>query len=253
MNPHHTNLTLCAMLIVASAAAIADAASPSRAEQQISQAASEQKYAFVLFYKQNNAAVQAAVKTLTAGMAHRKDQAVAVYVNIADPAEKALVAKYKLSRAPMPMTLALAPNGAITGAFPQRLAAEHIDESFVTPATAECMKSLQDGKSVLLCVRPAAETAIPVGVQEFQADPQFQGRVSLVSMRLDDTSEAPFLTELQIDAAKTRSTTVVFMAPPSVTVGKYTAHVTKAKLAADLHAAGKCCDDPNCKHGKKAK
>lgn len=251
MNKPHTLVALVAILSTVSAGSIARAASPTAAEQQIAQAAAEQKYAFILFYKQNDAATQAVAKTLSQGVANRKDQAVAIYVNVADASEKALVEKYKTARAPMPMTLAVAPNGAITGVFAQKLAAQHVDEAFVTPTTAECMKSLQAGKTVLLCVRPAAETATPTGVQEFQADPQFQGRVSLVSMRLDDKSEASFLTELQIDAAKTRGTTVVFMAPPGVMVGKYTAQVTKAKLAADLHAAGKCCEDPNCKHGKK--
>jgi hypothetical protein len=53
---------------------------------------------------------------------------------------------------------------------------------------------------------------------------------------------------MQIDPKKERTTSVVFMAPPGTIVGKYTAQVTKAKLAADLHAAGKCCNDPNCKH-----
>lgn len=254
MNRLNKNIALFAMLTIALAAPSVRAASPSAAEQQISQAAAEQKYAFILFYKQNDAATQAVAKTLSQGVGGRKDQAVVVYVNVADAAEKALVEKHKTARAPMPMTLAVAPNGAITGVFAQKLEAKHIDESFVTPTTAECMKSLQDGKVVLLSVHPAATaatpTATPAGVQEFQSDPQFKQRVSLVSMRLDDKSEASFLSELQIDAAKTRGTTVVFMAPPGVMVGKYTAQVTKAKLAADLHAAGKCCDDPNCKHGK---
>lgn len=203
-----------------------------------------------MFYKQNDAATQAVAKTLSQGIANRKGQAVVVFVNVADVAEKSLVDKYKTARAPLPLTLALAPNGAITGAFAQKLTEELVNESFVTATEAECMKSLQAGKAVLLCVRPATETATPVGVQDFQADPQFQGRVSLVSLRLDDKAEASFLNGLKIDAAKTLDTTVVFMAPPGVMVGKYTAQVTKAKLAADLHAAGKCCEDPNCKHGK---
>jgi hypothetical protein len=34
-------------------------------------------------------------------------------------------------------------------------------------------------------------------------------------------------------------------------VGKFPATATKAQLASELHAAGKCCDDPNCKHNHK--
>lgn len=246
-----TRIAWTAVWMAVAASSSARAASPSAAEQQLNQAAAEQKYAFLLFYKQNDVATQAVSKTLSESVAKRKDSAVVVYVNVADAAEKTLVEKYKTARAPMPLTLALAPNGAITGVFAQKLTAELVNESFVTATEAECMKSLQAGKSVLLCVRPANDSTTPAGVQDFQADAQFQGRVSLVSMRLDDKAEASFLNGLKIDAAKTRDTTVVFMAPPGVMVGKYTAQVTKAKLAADLHAAGKCCEDPNCKHGKK--
>jgi hypothetical protein len=250
MKRFYTSIALFAMLAIS--ATPVTAASPSEAEQQIAQAAAEQKYAFIMFYKQKDATTDAVAATLAQGIADRKDQAVVIYVNVANPAEKALVEKHKTARAPMPLTLAVAPNGAITGVFAQKLEVKHIGESFVTPTTAECMKSLQEGKPVLLCVHPTEQGTTPAGVREFQSDPQFKGRVSLVSMRLDDKSEASFLTDLEIDAAKTRGTTVVFMAPPGAMVGKYTAQVTKAKLAADLHAAGKCCDDPNCKHGKKA-
>ncbi len=253
MKSFNTSIALFALLAINWTAPAVTAASPSKAEQQISQAAAEQKYSFIVFYKKNDAATQAVVDTLAQGIANRKDEAVVVYVNVADPAEKALVEKHKTARAPLPLTLAVAPNGAITGVFAQKLEAKHIDESFVTPTTADCMKSLQDGKAVLLCVHPTEQAATPAGVREFQADPQFKGRVSLVSMRLHDRAEASFLTDLQIDSARTSETTVVFMAPPGVMVGKYTAQVTKVKLAADLHAAGKCCDDPNCKHEKKVK
>jgi hypothetical protein len=36
-----------------------------------------------------------------------------------------------------------------------------------------------------------------------------------------------------------------------VLVGKFGPAVTKDEIAAALHAAGKCCNDPNCKHNKK--
>ena len=250
MNRFISCMALAVALGAAATSATAHAASPSKVEQQLNQAAAEQKYAFILFYKQNDAATQAVAQTLADGLAGRGERAVVVYVNVADASERAVVEKYKTARAPMPMTLAVAPNGAITGVFAQKLEAKHVAESFVTPTTAQCMKLLQEGKAVLLSVHPDGLTATPQGVREFHADSQFQGRVSLLSMRLDDKSEASFLNDLQIDPARTRATTVVFMAPPGVMVGKYNAQVSKAKLAADLHAAGKCCDDPNCKHGK---
>jgi hypothetical protein len=250
MTQSNYSLACLVLLLGGLASAQANAASPTAAEGQLAEAAAANQYAFVVFYKQNDAATQKVVKNLGQGVAAHQGGAKVVYVNVSNVAEKALVDKHKMARAPLPMTLAIAPNGAITGVFDHRLEAKHVGDAIVTSTTATCMKSLQEGKVVLLCVHPATGGATPQGVAEFHADAEFKNRAALVSMRLDDTAEASFLKDLQIDAAKTTGTTVVFMAPPGVMVGKYNANVAKTKLAADLHAAGKCCDDPNCKHGK---
>lgn len=226
------------------------AASPG--EKAIADAALQQKYAFVLFHKQNDAATAAVAKTLSDELGNR-DNAVAFYVDASDASERALVDKYKVGRAPMPLTLVIAPNGAVTGIFQQKLTATHVKQAFVTPTTAVCMKSMQDGKLVLLCVEGQGAANVPAGVHAFRNDPEFKSRVAMISMKTSDVAEAPFLAELEIDAAKARGTTVVFMAPPGAMVGKYDAKVSKEQLATDLHAAGKCCDDPNCKHNKAAK
>jgi hypothetical protein len=246
------NLSLASMVLLLGALATANvhAASPTAAEWQIAEAGAANQYAFVVFYKQNDATTQKVLKNLGQGVAAKQGSAKVVYVNVSNAAEKALVDKHKMARAPLPMTLAIAPNGAITGVFDHRLEAKHVGEAIVTSTTATCMKSLQEGKVVLLCVHPAKDGATPQGVTEFQADADFKAKAAVVSMRLDDESEASFLKDLQIDAAKATGTTVVFMAPPGVMVGKYNANVAKTKLVTDLHAAGKCCDDPNCKHGK---
>jgi hypothetical protein len=45
----------------------------------------------------------------------------------------------------------------------------------------------------------------------------------------------------------------VVLAPPGVLVGKFPASATSDQIGAALHAAGKCCNDPNCKHNQKGK
>ncbi len=69
----------------------------------------------------------------------------------------------------------------------------------------------------------------------------------MVSLQLADPAEARFASDLKI-ANNSRSTTMVLMAPPGVMVGTYDARATKAQMAADLHKAGRCCDDPHCVH-----
>ena len=128
-----------------------------------------------------------------------------------------------------------------------------VDRAIVTPAMAEVTKALQDKKIVLLHVKPAAEAPVPFGASEFAADPEFQARTVVVKLVSTDAAEARFLTDMKLSTGDVREPLLVVMAPPAVLVGKFAANITKAEIAAKLHAAGKCCDDPNCKHNKGAK
>lgn len=220
----------------------------SQAEVTLEQAAVERKYTFLVFYKANDAATQTMVATLKEGLATRAESARTAYVQVGQPAEKALVDRFDVSRAPMPMTIAVAPNGAITGLFAQKLTAEGIENSFVTPTMTGCMKSLQAGKLVFVCVQDSTKAPAPVSLKEFQADPHFKDRLVTYSLLAADPAEAKFLKQMQIDGAKATGTTAVLLAPPGVLVGKFDAFASKDDIAAALARAGKCCDDPNCKH-----
>jgi hypothetical protein len=157
-----------------------------------------------------------------------------------------------MSRAPMPLCVAMAPNGAVTGAFNKVPTADELAKAFVTPTMSHCMKELQSGKIVLLCVQATAETLAPSGVTTFQADPHFKDRVATLTLDPTDPAEVDFLKQLEIDDRNVKQITTVMLAPPGVLVGKYTAEASFEQMAAELHAAGKCCDDPNCKHHKQA-
>ncbi len=211
-------------------------------------AAGDQKYAFLLFYKDNGPSTQAMARTLKQTLAARQGEAAIAFVPANQRAQQELVEKFKVGRAPMPLVIAVAPNGAITGMFPARITEKQIADAFVTPKMAECMKSMQAGRLVFVCVSDGSAVGVPQGVQDFQDDPEFAGRAEVVSFAAHDPAEAEFLQQLKIDPAALDGQTTAFLAPPAVLVGKFNASATKEEMAAALHAAGKCCDDPNCKH-----
>lgn len=219
-----------------------------QAQGVLDQAASQQKYTFLLFYKENDAATQTAAQTLRNGMATHGDRATFCFVPINDPGEQAVVDRFRVSRAPMPLTIAVAPNGAVTGFFVRNVAEANITSSFVTPTKMYCMKSLQEGKLVMVCVNSEAEARTPVSVHDFRMDPQFNQRLNVASIFVGDPVEASFVQQMGVDPAKIRGTTIVFMAPPNALVGMFDLTATKAQMATALHNAGRCCDDPNCKH-----
>lgn len=210
------------------------------------------KFTFILFWKENNAATQAMATQLKTSLPQKQQQTEWSAVNVTDPANKDLIERYKVSRAPMPMVMCVASNGAITGAIPDRINDQTIDKLLVTPTMTQCMKALQEGKIVLIHVKADDKAALPQGASDFAADPSFQARTVAVSFQRNDPNEARFLADMQIDA-KAQGSVVSMLAPPGVLVGKYPENATKAQIAADLHAAGKCCDDPNCKHNKQGK
>lgn len=244
----HMLLALVAALCVSGEFKLTTCQAAGPAQAVLDQAASQKKYTFVLFYRENDPATQTVAQTLKDGVAARSDKATFCFVPINDPAEKSVVDKFGVARAPMPLTVAVAPNGAVTGFFARRLVDANLTSSFVTPTKMYCMKSLQDGKLVMVCVNESPDAGTPVSVHDFQIDPQFSQRLNVASIHVSDPAEATFIQQMGVNTEQIRGTTIVFMAPPNALVGMFDLTATKAQMAAALHKAGKCCDDPNCKH-----
>lgn len=223
----------------------------SRAERALAQASQQGRFAFLLFYRQQDAATDAMVAALKQNLADKSEMATITYVQIGDSAEQALVKKYGVGRAPMPLAIALAPNGAITAIHPGRLAEETFDDAFVTPAGAESLKALQEKKIVFVTVRDSSRAGEPSVIAAFANDPHFRERMNVISVDANDAAEREFLAELQFDAGASPVPALVVLAPPGVLVGRFSASTTKDQIAAAIAEAGKCCDDPSCKHHKK--
>lgn len=217
---------------------------PAGAQQVLAQSAEQGKFTFIVFYRADDDATRAMAQVVTETVTKHAGQAVQLFVQITNPAEQAIVKQFDVARAPMPMTLVTAPNGAITGVFPQQAAEAQLATAFVTPAMSHCMKAMQAGKLVFLCVQTTPQPTVPQAVNEFLADPQFKDRGNIVLVNAADPAEAQLLAELELGGANT-----VFFAPPGVLVGKFGFASTKTEIAGALHKAGKCCEDPNCKHG----
>lgn len=241
-----------ALLGALSAALVVFAQTPSagKGETALKQAAADNKSLYLLVHRDWNAQTQAAAQVVKAVAEKYPAKATWASVNITDPSEKAVVDKFQVSRAPTPMILVVHPNGATTGVFVQKVEEAKLVESLVSPKKAECMKALQQNQLVLLCASPSAQQDVPQGVNELKADPHFAQRTQVLKIQLNDPSESSFFQEMEVDP-KSSAPVTVFLAPPGVLVGKFPVTATKDELAAALAAAGKCCNDPNCKHNHK--
>ncbi|QDV20481.1 hypothetical protein Pan153_51560 [Gimesia panareensis] len=239
---------LSSLTTVATAEDVPRVASLSKAQTSRASAAKQNKYTFIMFWKDQDDATKSMWSTLQQNLNGKQDSTSIVAVNTGDPKEQKIIEEYGVSRAPMPLTLAVAPNGAITGSFVKQINADYIQQSFVSPTKARCMLNLQSRKMVLLCVTPAGSTGIPKGVQDFKAVPCYKDVVEVVTVSRSESAENGFLKELEVPASQGSS--IVFMAPPGVMIGQFNGNVTSQQLIAELKKAGKSCGVEGCKHCK---
>ena len=242
-------LAICIAAQDAGAQARAGAASPGAAA--VEKASKGNKYLFFFFWREDTQHSRVMRGVFQAAMAKVADKADSIEIQTGDPAEQPIVDRYGASRAPMPLVLSIAPNGAITKGFPSRFEESQLLQAFVSPGTADCMKALQDRKLVLLVVQqPAAQVkqvSLQKGVQDFATDEQYGKNTKVVVVNPGDPKETSFLKSLQVDPQATGPVTVL-MVPPGSVVGTFPGDVTKAELIAKLKSASSCGPNCSCHH-----
>jgi len=162
-----------------------------------------QKHLFLYFYapgKDNANSRKAFADTLL-----KLDQvARPFYVNIKDPGEKAVVQRFQLAEknVPLPLVIALAPNGTIVNGFPKdRIAEPNLMSAVASPAFQRCLKALQESKLLIVCASkpdPKKGAMVPTGVLDFCKDPQYKDKTRVVTVDPTDPMEALWLKQIQI-------------------------------------------------------
>jgi hypothetical protein len=214
----------------------------------IKQAADAGKYLFVFFSKTDDDQTLAMRKVFDKAMEKVADRAQSVAVNVSDDSENDIVDKFGLSRAPMPLVLAMAPNGAVTGGFPTKFEEKQLLDAFATPGTEKVVRSLQDGKLVFVCVqndKTKSNDAAMQGVRDFKTDARFASATEIVTLDPTDAKEASFLTDLKV-SPDTAEATTVFVAPPGTALGKFEGATNKDALVEVLSKANTGCGTGGC-------
>ena len=215
----------------------------------IDRAAAVRKYVFLFFWKDKTPQTEKAWGVLQPAVANMATTAEVASIQITDPTEKTIVDKYGVTRAPMPLVLAVAPCGAVTKAFTKAFDEKDLQTAFVSSCTQSCLKALQDRKLVFICVvdktSPNAQLTIPKGVEDFKANTKYGSATEIVMVDAQDENEATFLKELEVGRQAAKPVTV-FLAPPGALIGRF-GDVSKDVLVAKLAAAqsnpcagGKC-------------
>jgi hypothetical protein len=228
--------------VTPTALASVPASTPSESVGQaaIRKAADENKYLFLFVSENDNEETATAKRAVEAAATKLGDKAQWASIDRNSASEKALADEFQLSRAPVPIVLALAPNGTITGAFfGEKLKDPKLEESIAGESEQHCLKALQDRKLVFLCAQNAAtksNDAAMQGVNDFKSDSRFSQFTEIVKVDPAAASEQSFLAKLKLDPTMTEATTA-FLAPPGSIIKTISGATTKDALLASLQAA----------------
>lgn len=220
-------------------------------DDMLRRAAEQGKYLFVFVWKHDDEPTRQMRQVFDAAIAEASARALPANVLVSAANQQAFVEEYGLTRAPMPLVLAIAPNGAITGGFPSQFSKDDLLAAFATPATEASMKHLQAGKLVLLCVQndnSADHKTSLAAARAFQTDARFAEVAEIVMLDPADSAEASFLSDLQIPSGAAAVTVV--LAPPGSPVAMFEGGVSKDQLAdAVTKAQSACCPGGQCGPG----
>ncbi len=227
-------------------------APPNRGLEAITKAAKANRHLFIFFFRQKDAETQALGPVLDSAVASLGPRAESISIPITDPAEAGIVAKFGVSDAPMPLVLVLAPNGAVTASFPGNFTKEQLLGGIGTPAMAQLLGALQQGKLVFLCVQNGKthlNTEAMSGVFAFKADQRYAAATEVLTLDLGIPQESPFLAKLGLNAPVDEALTV-FLAPPGTIIGSFKGATDKNQLIATLTKASKGCCAGGCQPGQ---
>lgn len=210
------------------------------------------KYLFIFFHSGMNEAVQPLWAVFQSAMTQLPLKAEGIAVQITDPNEQEIVRRFDVSRAPMPLVLVVAPNGAIMGGFPQQFDESKLLGAIGTPAMEYVLKAVQQQRMVFVCAQNSLtqqNEAALLGVQEMRSDPAFAAAVDVIVVDPSNPEEARFLNQLQLIPNHPVAQTALIV-PPGSPAGKWTGATSKALILAQLQTSGACGPGGACAGGK---
>lgn len=227
----------------------------SSAENAIRSAARQNHYVFVTFYKSNDRASSEMLNEARSIQGKYASRADFVSVNVGDKANRSVVSRYGADRSPIPLTIVIAPNGAITGGFPREIKNFNPSNVFVSDGTAAVLKVMQDRKIAAVCVqdsRTRYNKECMATARGVKADPRLGGAVEIVTIDSSDRSEAKLLNQWKVNSDSANAQLVV-IAPPGRVVGKFDGDTNKNSVMTSLMkslsggCSGGSCGPGGCK------
>lgn len=242
---------MAAAVIGSACAAPATKVSP--AETAIQSAAKQNRYAIVTFYKKNDDAstkMLAEAKQLKAKYSNRANFVIADFDNAV---HKEVISRYGADRAPMPLTLVIAPSGAVTAGYPTAINKTDISDAFVSAGMADVLKTLQDGKIAVICVQNSKTKLNKESLSTAEGlkySAQFRDAMEIVKIDPADSSETKLIQTCKVDA-NTENAQLVIIVPPGRIIGMFDGTATIDSITTTImkSMSGGTCGSGGCGSG----
>lgn len=200
------------------------------------------KAVFLVVTEPGNAAESQAL-SLANGAQKIYTKSTVLKMNRADQANAALVSKYQLANAPLPIIVVIASNGTMAGGtLLANSTSAKIAAMVPSPKKAEVLKAMQQGKAVFLVVSKKDQLSKKEVVSSCQtACTDMKNTAKVVEIDFDDAAEKKFLTDLKITTIGSQPQTYVINSGGQVTGSFSGVTDTKTLSATATKKAGGCC------------
>jgi hypothetical protein len=218
---------------------------PESANKAIAQAQKNGAYLYMLFYEKKDNSFQEMQKSVQAFSKNSTKTIKTYEAMTTDSKESDVIQKYGINRTPLPLLLVFAPNGAITGGFPQKVTEEQLSNCMVPKLIMNILKSVQAGKVALVLLQNDNTTfnkEVAKVADEFSKDARVLGYVDIIRQDPTDGNIKDFLTQCKIENTMKEATTVLIV-PPNKIGGVYSGKITKETLITGIASCsgGGCC------------
>lgn len=215
----------------------------SPAEVAVRAAGARKRHIFVTFYKRGDSPSDKMLAAMRSARGKLSSRANFVNVDVGNPGNQGLMKRYGVDRAPIPLTLVLAPNGAVTAGFPREIKSTDFSDVFVSGGLADVLKVLQSGKLAAVCVQSAGtkfNKESSSAAEGLKAESPVAGKVGVVKVDPTDARELKFLQQCKVDI-KAANAQILLIVPPGRLLGTFDGNTTKDKLMAGLQSALSSC------------
>ena len=212
------------------------------AQQELDQAASAGKVAFILVYDQSATDMEQARQLVSVAI-KQVPGSVMIELDRGDVANADFVTKYRLGTAQVPLVLVASSAGVITGGL---IAAQATVDNLVklvpSPKQSEIIKAISSGNAVFITAsRKGMASTATVNSTCATACQQMAGKCVQITVDMDDPAEIGFLTALKVNLQSTEPVTLVANARGQI-AGMYTGALQVGDLVtAATKKVGGCC------------